>query len=685
MEIFSEKIINLWNICEVRVMILLSLFLQIVLITFGNRKKFTTGSWIRIIVWLAYLMADWIATVALGNLANMQEDSTTADSSTNKKMTNRYLQEFWAPFLLLHLGGPDTITAYSLEDNELWLRHLLGLVVQVGVAFYIFLRSWSNNNALTFIAIPVFISGIIKYGERNFVLRSLSKDHFQDSVVLAPDPFKDVDDNVREERLKESTQEETHLAQAHLLFKRAEMFFAEIILPTHERKRICSIQNMSATEAFKVIEIELGFMYDVLFTKATIVYTRLGIFLRFLSFACSLSALVVFFVIVNIHDHSLVDISITYSLLLGAFLLEIYAFIILLFSDWTSLWFIKLKQSHHNPNLKAFVNHLQRFTSCCRSLFINPRRWSRYVRQYNLLTTREHKCRQPIYIDWVQKLPFMIDLLEKWLYLTWTDANIKDLQETIFSSLQVKSDMLNRLKDDVEYIHLRDEMLAQSGAFVLEKIYGIHLDLILYTTTRMKFADSLVIWHFVTDFIYDADLDHRGGDVSHEVGPNYKVVSKCLSNYMLYLLFFCRHMLPKEYGGPSLNRVINIFGYENQLIPGGGKSEFRKFLLEKRYAHLSIESPLEDEVRRPEDESLLKHACILYRKLQEDSRIQEKGKWKIISEVWVEMLGYAAHKCEWKLQYQQLSKGGGELLTHVGLLMAHLGLTAHYQIPTETF
>lgn len=45
---------------------------------------------------------------------------------------------FWAPFLLVHLGGPDTITAYSLEGNELWLRHLLNLVVQVGVAFYVF-------------------------------------------------------------------------------------------------------------------------------------------------------------------------------------------------------------------------------------------------------------------------------------------------------------------------------------------------------------------------------------------------------------------------------------------------------------------------------------------------------------------------------------------------------------------
>lgn len=97
---------------------------------------------------------------------------------------------FWAPFLLLHLGGPDTITAYSSEDNELWLRHLLGLIVQIAVAFYVFLRSWSRT-PVTFLSLPVFLVGIIKYGERTWVLRSASKNQFRDSLLPAPDPGAD--------------------------------------------------------------------------------------------------------------------------------------------------------------------------------------------------------------------------------------------------------------------------------------------------------------------------------------------------------------------------------------------------------------------------------------------------------------------------------------------------------------
>ncbi|KAJ6741490.1 hypothetical protein OIU85_015665 [Salix viminalis] len=49
-------------------------------------------------------------------------------------------------------------------------------------------------------------------------------------------------------------------------------------------------------------------------------------------------------------------------------------------------------------------------------------------------------------------------------------------------------------------------------------------------------------------------------------------------------------------------------------------------------------------------------------------------KWEMISEVWVEMLMYAATRCGWKEHADALA-GGGELLTHVRLLMAHLGLS----------
>jgi hypothetical protein len=53
-------------------------------------------------------------------------------------------------------------------------------------------------------------------------------------------------------------------------------------------------------------------------------------------------------------------------------------------------------------------------------------------------------------------------------------------------------------------------------------------------------------------------------------------------------------------------------------------------------------------------------------------------RWEMIHEVWVEMVAYAAAHCPWKEHTKELRRGG-ELLTHVSLLMLHLGLSAQYE------
>ncbi|XP_031286143.1 uncharacterized protein LOC116144861 [Pistacia vera] len=267
-------------------------------------RKSTPTIWIRIVVWVAYLSADWVATISLGNLA------TSPGNSDSNSSNNIAIQAFWAPFLLLHLGGPDTITAYSLEDNELWLRHLLGLLVQVVVAFYVFVWSWSKG-ALTFIAIPIFTTGIAKYGERTYALRSASTKQFKEAL-LSTNPFAEntmrmvlgitedafFERNIKMEGPREKLNElylsrkqvGNQMDEAHFLFKRFVYLFGNLILGLNERRDCYSvICEKSAEDAFKLVAIELGFMYDVLYTKATLIYTRLLLEIRQLSNANVLS------------------------------------------------------------------------------------------------------------------------------------------------------------------------------------------------------------------------------------------------------------------------------------------------------------------------------------------------------------------------------------------------------------
>ncbi|KAK4837452.1 hypothetical protein QYF36_005628 [Acer negundo] len=465
MEIFPETLKKLWNLWEIRSLLLLSLSLQIILIIFGSRRKINNSrSWIgillNVIVWCAYISADWVATVALSVMASNEADCGEVSSKAADS-----LQAFWAPFLLLHLGGPDTITAYSLEDNELWLRHLLGLIVEAGVAFYVFLRFWSSN-VLTLLSIPVFITGILKYGERTWVLWSSSSERFKDSLgsYSDPDPCIDLFYEYRPAGLrlvmKAGIDREDHnLVQAYYSYKRLLYLFANQIINEKRYNSYDIIKRKSAEDAFKLVAIELGLIYDVLYTKAAIVYSRIGISLRCISFISSVSALVLFSIIIDIHPYPQIDSMVTYLLLAGAVLLEIYAFMVLFSSNWTKLWLIKFKVAEHRQISKPLVDKLWKFSSFLLSCSTSKKRWSECMGQYNLMNSvlkeRQRACLG------LEKLSCTSKLLENYQYLTWENVDI-GLQERIFRYLKKIAYELHNT-EVISFHQRRDERLSNKG------------------------------------------------------------------------------------------------------------------------------------------------------------------------------------------------------------------------------
>ncbi|KAK1576746.1 hypothetical protein Q3G72_016176 [Acer saccharum] len=511
----------------------------------GNRK-FTARIWTRIVVLSANL--------------------SQADSEDHSSKQNNVVQAFWAPFLLLHLGGPETITSYSLEDNELWLRRFLGLIVQVGVAIYVLIRSWSNT-ALTYIFIPMLIAGMIKYGERNLVLWSSSSQRFKDSLLSKPDPGPDFIKNKTKmmkrpemcsrmaanhgqqqptprstdtalplERLEGSSRRGAdyqlqnpttvtvlppenlrtgakNLELAYFLFKRFQYLFADLILSYYERKDSYSkIENKSEKDAFELVAIELGFMYDLLYTKASIVHSQLGVFFRFISLCCCVSALVTLSIIIDSHSYSQIDISITYILLVGAVALEVGA------------------------------------TCACHGVLANCKRWSVSMAQYNLIISSCLQKVQPIFIG-IHNLPWIGELLDKYWHLTWEDVD-DDLQNIIFSQLLEKSNEIT---------------------------------------------------------------------------------------------VFCPSILPEG---------IGEIKYRDTHV------EALRFFLDEEIFYVEVMK-----------------GCSFQHKACKTIAIS----CFMISEVLVVMLTYAANKCTWKEHSQRLSKSG-ELLTHVRLFMAHLGLSEQYRI-----
>ncbi|KAH7565523.1 hypothetical protein JRO89_XS09G0222600 [Xanthoceras sorbifolium] len=143
--------------------------------------------------------------------------------------------------------------------------------VEVGVAFYVFVRFWNSNN-LTNLAIPVLITGM-KIPERMLVV-------------------------------KQGIDKEDHnLVEAYYSYKRLKYLFANQIINENKYHNYSIISEKTAADAFNLVAIELALMYDVLYTKATVVYSLFGICLRCISFICFVSALVLFVTIIDKHSY----------------------------------------------------------------------------------------------------------------------------------------------------------------------------------------------------------------------------------------------------------------------------------------------------------------------------------------------------------------------------------------------
>ncbi|XP_031269977.1 uncharacterized protein LOC116128404 [Pistacia vera] len=660
-----------WYRWEVRAFIIIGLCLQIILTLFGFRRKYIIRSWIKLLVWSAYLGANWMATVALGNLGNYEYDTDCSSYTFSEEQCgyfkdylseNSSLKVLWSAFFLLHLGGPDTISAYSLEDNELWSRTFFAFIANIWAVFYLVIVSWSNIAFPKHILIPITIYGIIKYGERVFVLWSSSTERFKESLLSNPDPFpdlvkitkQDMEKELEEENFdieSEATKKESRqIFEAFFLFKRFANIFADLILDENELLVSYKICLKLAEDAFNLVAIELGIMYDVLYTKAILVYSRLGIFLRCFSFFSSIYMLIAWSLPAKKlqNEFPLSDFFVTFSLLIVTVVIEALAVIELCSSDWATV--IRLTRHKKAWQIPGFGNR---------------KRWSMAMGQFNLLRCciKDMSAKHTR----VQNIFFIGKRLKNHLYLSWENVNV-DLQKMIFKELSEKIGNYE-LQDHFCDTHLLKKILGQRGDYVLEERYKL-VDF-YWCVEEVDFDHSLLLWHIATDLCYYDDFD------KHEVANNdlyqNSKIGKCLSDYMLYILVVCPSMMPKGNGELRFREtcvmVRRFIESSKTRSTSVERVEDCKFLLRNNIDNL-----------KSDDMSVLVEGCNLAKQLQslesEDGWNRNK-KWKMITEVWVEMLTYAANECDWKVHGHHLRKGG-ELLTHVRLLMTHCGLSVQY-------
>lgn len=506
-------LVEAWSKYGIQTMVLLSLVLQLLLFALPIvrrhkmlEKRAHPARLFKLLLWLAYQLADTTAIYVLGHMA------ISSSSPSGEVMS------LWAALLLVHLGGQDTMTAYSLEDNRLWKRHLLTLVVQAAGVVYVLPghggggggRSSGSYPRLRAAAALMFVVGFLKFVERILVLRSSDMIKLFDSNRRAyegKDNGQQGQDYTAPPGQDSSEHAEEDLKQAHGLLSFCMFQFVDynkFNLSSYQK----SVIKHYATKKrlFELVHLQLSLMHDLLYTKAAAIHTWYGCLVRVFSWLVAVITCMLLFLSGTGSSTDGVsrrlDVAVTYALLVGALVLETASSLKAAGSTWT----YEILRSGGWDGLGRVVLGFRRLVRAA----------------------ERSRRRCPSYIGGLSSTVFCVDRV--W----WSAFGRKDPNTSLVVD-QIE-EMVTEITEDINLnMDQKEKLMNSRGGLSLDRLLLSSGDegTLTQELEQLEFDEYLVLWYYATMEFNDP--------------LPYCSLSSCiryLSTYMMYLFKKQPHMLP---------------------------------------------------------------------------------------------------------------------------------------------
>ncbi|XP_006659907.1 uncharacterized protein LOC102718017 [Oryza brachyantha] len=653
-----------WNEWGIQALVLLSFTLQVSLLVLAEFRRRVDSGVLRFFIWSAYMMADGTAIYVLGHM------------SVTSRLPQHQLMAFWAPFLLLHLGGQDSITAYAIEDNRLWLRHLQTLVVQVAAAGYILYESSiiSSHSLLWGATMLMFMAGVVKYGERVWVLTCADSGQMGKNYRTLQVSSRGFECSYYLDKIISTRpwDTEAYLLMAHRMLEVPGSWLKGP--PPHNLSQYPFASDLlgNGKDVYKVVEMQLSLMHDVFYTKVEVIHSSLyGLCIHMLPAIATAAAFFLFQLLIlgGHHRYDKLDVAVTYVLLVGAVILETASLLRAMFSSWTCPFLVRWSRANRGMEDNTVCNNLGRTITSLRRLVHaakwRRRYWSGSMGQHNLieLSAGSRSSKRSKIARWMG--------VEDW----W---NIKAYSRSIpvpelIPDLLVNHVLKIRSGDDDDHNNLFDS----KGQAELKR-WGLYERGLTWSV-----EERVVVWHLATNVYLSWRCEKTKAENSYKAE---EAAVQSLSNYMMFLLAARPYML-----SPTASRDAYVeMAYA--LTPAGGlrccssAEELTRFLRaygdapeDERGAVRHKHGSSLDFTTQHHLQAVLDTGCELGARLigNEESSLQDEDAAAapedtlgLIAQVWVEMLCHAGKQCSAYSHARQLSNGG-ELVTIAALLVEY--------------
>ncbi|TVU34348.1 hypothetical protein EJB05_16180, partial [Eragrostis curvula] len=715
------------TVIQVEVFMAAAAVLLFFLLIFGSVRRRTNNLFIQKGLWLAYTLLPPLITYTLGQMQSSPVKSA--------------LYPVWGLSLVLVAGGANSLTAYDLDDNKQWKRHIFDLLqfyIYIGLLFELLYPDKSLSKYYLFhfspsvmrqpVSIPLFflvgsvfianmfgiIAGwMVNHSDASKVVADYMKDQANSRGGFDPVSMKDCKYLVRwptyrpaawrrrgespvyRSELPEediitvgmvwemcNTNEDSLMSQgvssrikgaclsfalSHLLRRRFfGMACAEASLSETRQFVLQGLlrENNSDeyTGAFKVIEVELGFLYDSFYTKyASIFEMESGFF--FVVIMKIISTFVVGIIllfkspiikapnpIIQVGTRT-ADIIIT-VVILGTFIaVEVLQSILYLGTDWAmvSLACYYNKGRRHGRGLGCIPFALHK---TCAFLGGLPsfKYWQNNIGQYSVIQGSRYFRGRKAFACLAKSL-FLFSSFEFMVYATWdTLRNLFPRKGLHFVKLPdtMKNEIVSALKSN------SDDHLTNGKASLLKN--GV-FEQFSWTLSNESQIEIMLIWHIATDYCKIALCDEAEEIVrsAQEGEKQYREVATKLSNYCAYLMSEVPELLPGNFADTKFVFHSAVFEAREAL---GTKTRNRDGLLEAM-------------ARPGQDDTIFVKGLKLGTTLESipDSVL----RWRVMAEFWAETILYIAPSDNAKAHMERLAQGG-EFLTHIWALLTHAGI-----------
>ncbi|CAD6267595.1 unnamed protein product [Miscanthus lutarioriparius] len=644
-----------WSEWGFRIAVVSSLGANLVVGILSGTRRRSAPRWLwallgevaKLVVWLAYQVAEAATTSALGSLSLCGSDASEEE---------KQVVAFWAPFLLLHLGGPDNLTAYALEDNKISNRKWLEIVVRIlGVIYTIYNnthrggRSWA---LLLAASVVMLVAGAVRYVERANALRKANLDSMQEdaSSSSSKDDIKMLKCRIkRAKRQGQSFRDGEALLLAQDLFPiwRHALVDSSVNPASPMQKASEMILSEWDWESMcMVAEMELSLIYEFLYTKAILAHTWHYYLIRLLSPLFTAAAAFLFCFWLHPDKQQQGDdghrvrgsfVGITYALLAITFLMDVAWLMRALGSTWAYAYF-QAAGRRWWCSIHRIVVRLDPLQLFCR----DPQAINTEEKQVGQEKEKEEKYTR-------------MDIRTRWGHKAFSCA-----PEQVKNKLKKDEQVKKKLK---KHGHKAFSCAPEQVKKKFEE------DVLLSHLFGEEFEEDVILWHIATCMVLVVLTDGRRR-LASAIGV--------MSEYMMFLVAVRRQMLPGLVLHSQLQvtrkKLVEIWdgGQRSKILPDREKSimnnkeKLAMILRRVRIVEDDENVPSEDKIEGNEGDK---------RPTTVESRAAPRVSdemLEFIFNVWVDKLVYAAVRCSREAHAKQLS-AGGDLTTVLWMLIQHAG------------